>query len=65
MALLTKDPWMMRRGALLMMLAVPFLLYAAYFRRGDPFWAGLSVVVALSLLAFCLWVLRRASQLQR
>ncbi len=65
MALLTKGPGMMRRGALLIMMAVPFLLYAAYLRREDPVWAGVSVVVALLLLAFCLSVLRRASQFKR
>ena len=64
MALLTDDPGMLRRGAALIVLTVPFLLYAAYFRRDDPLWAGLSILMALSILAFCGWVFRRAKRLE-
>ncbi len=64
MALLTNDPGMLRRGALLILMAVPFFFYAAYVRRNDPVLAALSAVVALSILGSCLWVLRRASRLK-
>jgi hypothetical protein len=65
MVLMTKEPWMLRRGALLMVLCVPFFFYAAYARRDDPLWSVISVVSALSILGFSLWVLRRATQLDK
>jgi hypothetical protein len=55
---------MLRRGALLTMLCVPFFFYAAYARRDDPIWSVISVVVALSIFGFCVWVLRRATRLE-
>ncbi len=56
---------MLRRGALLIMLCVPFFFYAAYVRRDDPLWSLASVVLALSIFGFCLWVLRRAAGLTK
>lgn len=65
MALLTKDPKQLRKGALLLLLAVPFLYYAAFVRRAEPLIFALAFVVASSLLLFCLWVFRRAARLER
>lgn len=65
MALLTKEPGMLRRGALLIMLCVPFFFYAAYVRRDDPLWSVISVLIALSIFGFCVWVLRRAARLDK
>ncbi len=56
---------MLRRGALLIMLAAPFLFYASYARREDkPILSIISSALALGILVFCLWVLRRASRIK-
>jgi uncharacterized membrane protein YjgN (DUF898 family) len=65
MALLSKDPRQLRKGAWILLTAVPFLYYAAFFRRAEPLILAVGFVLASSLLIFCLWVLRRAARMER
>jgi hypothetical protein len=64
MAFPTKDPGQMRLGALMILVTVPFFLYAAYVRRDDPGWAATCVLTALVILGAGLYFLRRAARLR-
>ncbi len=55
----------MRKGALLLLMAVPFMYYAAFYRRAEPLWLAIGFIVASALLAFCLWALRKAGRMRR
>lgn len=61
---MTKDPKMLRLGAYLIILIVPFFIYAAFARRDEPGLVVLSLAIAVSTTVFCLWVLRRATRLE-
>jgi hypothetical protein len=54
----------MRLGALMILVTVPFFLYAAYVRRDDPRRAATCVLAALVILGAGVNFLRRAARLR-
>jgi O-antigen/teichoic acid export membrane protein len=62
MALLTKDPFMLRRAGWLFALAVPAALYLAYEAREDePRFAALTAILALVSGLISAWSFRRSN----